>query len=158
MAGGDQTKAELIVELGQAFRVSQNRSQLFDELAAKRMGINLTDLRCLDVVERLGGPPAGVLAAEVGLTSGAMTALLDRLVVAGYLRRVRDEQDRRRVYVQLTGRAVTELGAIWGPLKQEYDAMMRRYTNEQLRFMLDFMRAGDAVSERLIERLRAEPS
>jgi DNA-binding MarR family transcriptional regulator len=149
------TKDELIEELGEAFRASQNRTQLFDEMAAKRLGVNLTDLRCLDIVDRLGRPTAGALAAEMGLTSGAITALLDRMVSAGYLRRVRDETDRRRIHIELTEQATREMLTIWGPLKEAYDAMMHRYTNEQLRFILDFMRSGEEIGWGLVEQLRA---
>lgn len=68
------TKDELVEALGDALRLAQNRSQVFDDLAAERLGINLTDLRCLDIVERLGSPTAGTVAREAGLSSGAMTA------------------------------------------------------------------------------------
>jgi len=150
------TKIELMQQLGQAFRVSQNRSVQIDELVAQRLKVNLTDLRALDIVERLGRPTAGVLAAEMGLTTGAITAVVDRLVIAGLLERVRDDEDRRRVHLTLTPRARTEIDAVWGPLKEAYVAMMRGYTNEELALIIRFMRAGDVLSDELIDRLRTE--
>src|SRR5882762_8719381 len=96
------TKQTKIDELVDAFRVSGNQDRAFDNLAAQRLGVNLTDLHCLNVIERRGSVTAGELAADAGLTSGAITGVVDRLERAGYARRERDPDDRRRVGVAVT--------------------------------------------------------
>lgn len=149
------TKDELVEALGDAFRLAQNRSQVFDGLAAERLGTNLTDLRCLDIVERLGSPTAGTVAREAGLSSGAMTAALDRLQRAGYLRRSADERDRRVVRVELTGLARERVTEIYGPMAEAWGRHMRRYTAEELRLLLRLMLEGEPVSERVAEDLRS---
>ena len=68
----------------------------YDELVASQLGINRSDLRCLDLLHESGTMTAGQLAAGSGLTSGATTRMLDRLERAGYLRRRSDSGDRRR--------------------------------------------------------------
>ena len=149
---GTETKAQLIEELGDAVRRSQTRSQVVDELAAERLGINLTDLRCL---QRLGGVTAGELAQEAGLTTGAVTAVIDRLERAGYARRSRDDADRRRVRIELTPKAERRVWSIYGPMNDDWVALLDRYTAEELRLMLDMMNRGEEVGRRHIESLRS---
>jgi DNA-binding MarR family transcriptional regulator len=151
-----QTKAELMAALGQAFRESQNRAQAFDELAAERLGINLTDLRCMDLIEQHGGLTAGELAEAAHLTTGAVTAVLDRLERAGYARRVRDRVDRRRVRAHLTAKAEEAAGAIWGPIAEESPSLLDRYTTEEISLVLDVMRRSAEFQDRHIERLKSQ--
>ena len=100
-----KTKQELIVELLAAVRANQNATDQMDDAAARGLGVNRTDARCLDIVEQFGPITAGELAESAGLTTGSVTAVIDRLVAKGYLRRVADPADRRRVMVELTERA-----------------------------------------------------
>lgn len=153
-----QSKDELIEDLGQQFRVYGNQEKAFDNLAAQRLGVNATDLNCLDIIQRLGSLTAGALAAETGLTTGAVTAVIDRLERAGYVRRIRDDADRRRVMVEATPKLHEEAWEIWGPMKEDWDALMRGHTNEQLTYLLEFMRDSADVIGRHIERLRDERS
>jgi len=150
----DMTKDELAEALGDAFRASQNRTQAFDDLAAEQLGVNLTDLRCIDVVERLGHPTAGEVARAAGLSSGAMTAALDRLERVGYVRRTADERDRRVVRVELTDLARERANEIYGPMAETWGRHVRRYTAEELRFLLRFLRESEAHGGRLVEDLR----
>src|SRR5262245_5647173 len=99
------SKEKLIAEVAVEVRRHQIAQDTFDDVAAAFMGINRTDLRCMDIVDRGGRVTAGALARESGLSSGAVTTVIDRLEAAGYVRRVRDEADRRRVLVELTDAA-----------------------------------------------------
>src|SRR5215211_2426074 len=72
-------KKELIDELVSEFRTSGNQDSAFDNLAAERLGVNRTDLHCLNTIENAGGLTAGELARETGLTTGAVTGVIDRL-------------------------------------------------------------------------------
>ena len=98
-------KRQVFDELIDEVRRSQEATARFDQAVADAIGMNRTDMRCLDVLEREGPITAGALAEATGLTSGAMTTALDRLERAGYARRVRDRGDRRRVLVELTPKA-----------------------------------------------------
>src|SRR4029450_834351 len=77
------TKKPRIEELSREFRVSGNQDSAFDNLAAERLGLNRTDLHCLNIIENSGGLTAGELADEAGLTTGAVTGVIDRLEGAG---------------------------------------------------------------------------
>src|SRR5579883_109467 len=79
--------------------------ELFTQATADRMGVNTTDVQCLNIIHELGTPTAGEVAAKTGLTSGSVTGVLDRLERAGYVARVPDPADRRRVRVRPTAKA-----------------------------------------------------
>ena len=89
-------KSELIDELVREFRTSGNQDDAFDNVAAERLGVNETDLHCLNIVENAGGITAGKLALLAGLTTGAVTGVIDRLEHRGFACRVSDPEDRRR--------------------------------------------------------------
>src|SRR5436309_3134165 len=137
-----RSKQQLIDELVSAFRANGNQDTAFDSLAAQRLGVNSTDLLCLNAVENAGGLTAGELAREVALTTGAVTGVVDRLERAGLARRVSDPQDRRRVRIEVTPKFYDRAREIWGPLKADWDATLaRRFTADQLDRMIDLLKA-----------------
>jgi len=77
--------------------------QLLGQVSADRIGINATDLNCLNIVALTGHMTAGDLAKQTGLSTASITGVLDRLEEGGFVRRVRDPRDRRRVIVELAG-------------------------------------------------------
>jgi DNA-binding MarR family transcriptional regulator len=155
MAQPRKPKKELVGELVSEFRTSGNQDSAFDNLAADRLGVNGTDLHCLNTIENAGGLTAGQLAAETGLTTGAVTGVIDRLERAGYARRVPDKEDRRRVKVEVTPKFYARAERIWGPLAKEWESTLsRRFTAEELERVIDFLRATNEVGRRHMERVR----
>jgi DNA-binding MarR family transcriptional regulator len=152
MAG--KSKESLIAELIREFRVSCNQDDAFDTLAAARLGVTETDLRCLNIIENAGGLSAGDLAAQSGLTGGAITGVIDRLERAGLASRIVDRTDRRRVRVQVTPAFYKSADAIWGPLAADWHrALSQRFTKEELERITDFLRTTNEVGRRHLERL-----
>jgi DNA-binding MarR family transcriptional regulator len=127
-----------------------------DELVCQLLGINRTDARCMDILDQHGSMSAGDLAEASRLTTGAITAVIDRLERAGLAHRVPDPSDRRRVLVEVTPKAVavaTEL--MVEPMRALYTPMADRYSEDDLRLILDFTRQGREIQERHAEWLRA---
>ena len=153
-----RTKAELARALGDEFRISQNLNEMFDEAAAAHLEVNRTDLRCMDIIQRRGGASAGELAREAGLTTGAVTSVIDRLERAGYAARDADPQDRRRVLVRLTPKAMEAIGAIWGPETVEHMERMTSLSRAELEGLLAFMRSSNETQRRHLDRIRRETS
>ena len=138
------------------FRTSGNLDNAFDALAARRLGVNTTDLHCLNILESRSGLTAGELALEAGLTSGAVTGVVDRLEKAGYARRAPDPGDRRKVKVEVTSAFYERAEEIWAPLAMEWDEVLgRRFTARQLDDVITFLRATNDLARRHLERLRA---
>lgn len=153
-------RREVFEELIGEVRRSQNATDRFDQAVADALGLNRTDLRCMDVLEREGPVTAGHLAAQTGLTSGAMTTALDRLERAGYARRVRDQEDRRRVLVELVPGVRERSADFYREHIAAGERIYARYTVGQLELLRDFVRAGRLLNEEQAARLeqgRAEP-
>ena len=151
-----RTKPELIVELLAAVRANQNATDQMDDAAARGMGVNRTDARCLDVVAQFGPITAGRLAAAAGLTTGAVTAVIDRLVAKGYLRRVADPGDRRRVMVEVTEELEQIAGRFYGPLAEQAAPFLSGYSNSELELIADFLRRSTEIIERRAVEIRGE--
>jgi DNA-binding MarR family transcriptional regulator len=138
-----------------ASRASQAATERFDALAAEALGINRTDANCLDILDNEGGTlSAGRVAELSGLTTAAVTAVLDRLEAKGYVRRARDEKDRRRVLVELTPLMRERTQAIWGPLGIEGAAELERYTADELQAVIEYFQLSRELNERHAERIR----
>jgi DNA-binding MarR family transcriptional regulator len=146
-------KRQLFDALIYEVRRSQNATDRFDQAVADAIGINRTDLRCLDVIQREGPVPAGRLADETGLTTGAITTVLDRLERAGYARRVRDPSDRRRVLVEVTPEAFEGSLDYYAAHVALSERIYRRYTEEQIDLLLEFVREGRELNEREAAKL-----
>jgi len=100
-----------------AMRRTGSVMQLVNQAAADRIGINTTDLNCLNIVALTGAMTAGELAKATGLTTASITGVLDRLEEGGFVRRERDASDRRRVIVQLNlGRGLRDVAPVFAPM------------------------------------------
>ena len=100
MSRARQKRSELLDELKLAGRRLSTATIMFHQAVADRLGLNPTDHRCVDRLLLNGPLTAGELASRTGLTTGAITAALDRLERAGFVARGDDPQNRRRVIVQ----------------------------------------------------------
>jgi DNA-binding MarR family transcriptional regulator len=122
----------------------------FDERVAKKFKLSRTDMRCLDLLGRLGPMTAGQLADETGLSTGAVTFLLDRLEESGMVKRRRDTDDRRRVWVELVPSAHRRLARAQQPIVEEMREVAQRFKAEELAIVRDFMREAKEVFQRQI--------
>jgi|tagenome__1003787_1003787.scaffolds.fasta_scaffold20846495_3 DNA-binding MarR family transcriptional regulator len=119
------------------------------------IGLNRTDIRCLDIVETEGSLRAGRLAELSGLTTGAITTVIDRLEHRRLARRVRDPRDRRRVLVEVAAEALQGAADYHGGQVALGQRMYKRYTKERLEFLLEFVREGREFNERAAAELEA---
>ena len=149
-----ETKDGLAEELLRTAREEEAANDAFDEVAAQKLGVNPTDLRCLNILENQGAIPAGRLAELSGLTTAAVTAVLDRLESRGYARRLRVEHDRRQVIVELTPVLLKRAEQIWGPLGKDARDAMRRMSTEELKLVTSFYGISRDLHQRHIERVR----
>src|SRR5947209_6453422 len=100
-SGFQETRADLLGELARELRQFTGLSASWLRAAAARRGMTVTDLQVMDVLESTGPSTAGQLAELTGLTTGAITGMLNRLEEAGLVRRERDKSDCRRGLVRL---------------------------------------------------------
>src|SRR3970040_2178274 len=97
MRSASLSRSDLLKQLDETLRKVGVQSVLLSDTVRGLVGLNSTDLECLDLLDMAGATTAGRLAQHAGLTTGAMTAVIDRLERAGVVRRLRDPEDRRWV-------------------------------------------------------------
>ncbi|WP_328323948.1 MULTISPECIES: MarR family winged helix-turn-helix transcriptional regulator [unclassified Streptomyces] len=119
----------------------------FHETVGKLMGLRASERKCLDTLMRLGPVTAGTIAEHTGLTSGAVTGLVDRLESAGYARRTRDPGDRRRVLIELVPneRLNALQAAVFGPFGADMGSTTAGYDEAELRAILSWIRKATDV-------------
>ena len=144
-------------ELG---RELATKSLFFHTLVANRVGLNATDTRCLDILVRSGSVPmtAGSLTEATGLTTGAITGILDRLEKAGFLKRLKDANDRRKVLIELTSEGMAKLGPLYDGLGAGMEELARRYTVAELKMIEGFLTANlDILNNEIARLIDLEP-
>jgi DNA-binding MarR family transcriptional regulator len=138
----------------ESLRALQLASDLMDQSYADLVGINRNDLRCVDIVDQKGRITAGDLAREAGLTTGAVTALVDRMEKAGLLRRVDDPKDRRKVWIELTTEAKKWGEEVYGPLNRTGSSQLESLSDEQLFTIIGFLEVSRRITMESVEAIR----
>jgi DNA-binding MarR family transcriptional regulator len=148
-----EAREDVLAEVAEELRLSGVTNDIADQVVADHLGLNRTDTRCLDIIERLDGVSAGRLAREAGLSTGAVTTVIDRLERAGLARRVRDPGDRRRVLVEVAPEAARGAPNFYGGHMALGERLYKRYTQEQLELLLEFVREGREFNEQAAAQL-----
>src|SRR6476659_3853789 len=137
-----KARAALMQELEHAARRSSAQGVMFSQAVANSVGISSSDLECLDFLNLEGRVTAGRLAEVTGLTTGAITGVVDRLEKAGLVRRERDEQDRRKVFISVVPETAMKIGQLYVPMQQAMEKVFGAYSDEELRLLLRFATEG----------------
>ena len=157
VSGPKKTRKELIAALHVALRDTSGLGVLFSQAMAERAGINSTDLECLDMVSLRGPLTAGALAEATGLTTGAITGVIDRLERAGYARRERDVEDRRKVMVRALPAIEEKLAPLSRPMERATNVALASYPDDQLELLLDFLRRAREAALTAMAEIRKLP-
>jgi DNA-binding MarR family transcriptional regulator len=97
------------------------------------------------------------LAEETGLSTGTITGVMDRLEKAGYVRRKRDPNDRRLIYIKpLLDKAMIKMGPIFDPVKKATMNLYSNYTDEELKLILDFITNCNRMSQKLTAEIKTK--
>jgi DNA-binding MarR family transcriptional regulator len=154
MSRSDSTRQQLLETVTDEGRKMSTRSVLMHTAIADKLGLNPSDHKCADLIHGQGQPlSAGRLAELTGLSTGAITGVLDRLELAGFVARTQDPNDRRRVMIRYTPERAPDLRHFFLPLRQAMLDSCERYSNEELGVIIDFMRSTALVIEEQVARL-----
>ena len=116
---------------------------MFHNAVAERFGLSVTDLKTLDILQRVGPVTAGDIAAQTSLASASVTSLIDRLEKKGLVRRTRDPAgDRRRVVVKLTPKLGETIAPLFESLSRRMLARFATYGDRQIETIRDFLACG----------------
>lgn len=131
------------------------KTVLFHHHLAARLGLSVTDLKCLDLLGAADVPlTAKNLADLIGLTGGAITGVADRLEAAGFVERVRDPDDRRRWELRPIPGRQAEVFSLFAPLGEAMAGLAGRYDDDQLEAITSFLTGLGAVLDDQTEALR----
>jgi DNA-binding MarR family transcriptional regulator len=135
----------------------QDVTQDYDAAVGRRLDLNLAERRCIGAL--MAGPlPAGAIAAAIGLTPAAVTALVDRLEKRGLVARTRDTEDRRKVLVEPTAAALDIGERYYGSIAREGEALLSTFGEAELEAIARFTAAAVGLQEDELAKLRdAEP-
>jgi DNA-binding MarR family transcriptional regulator len=150
-----KARAVLLQELEHAVRRSSAQGVIFGQTVANVAGISGSDLECLDFLNLEGRVTAGRLAELTGLTTGAITGVVDRLEKAGLVRRERDEADRRKVFIAIVPENVAAIGRFYVPMQQAVLKLWSTYSDAELRLLLRFADEGYRTMLEATEALKA---
>jgi DNA-binding MarR family transcriptional regulator len=151
---GKSTK-ELVERVGVAVRRMGAQTVLASDVIAGVFGLHKTDLESLDLIFLRGGAcSAGELSKATGLSSGSTTALIDRLVKAGYVVREADPNDRRRQIVRLEDQAIAPIKAVYGPIQAEMHKLWSRYGARDLAVIEEFITRSTQVHADCLEHIK----
>ncbi|WP_392543622.1 MarR family winged helix-turn-helix transcriptional regulator [Oryzobacter telluris] len=142
-----RSRQAALADLGVAMQRYQRTVQSFDDAVGRILGLGPADLRCLDVLTE-GARSAGELATATGLRPAATTALIDRLAERGFVRRVPDAADRRRVLVEMTDEGYRRTGALYGPMIEEAGRPLEGFTVTEIERMRALLDGFTEVTER----------
>jgi len=148
----------LLIALDEAIRKVGAQAVLISDLVATRVGINSTDLECLDLLQLAGSTTAGQMSAHSGLTTGATTAMIDRLERAGYVRRRRDAADRRVVVVEVLEHCGSDIAPLYQPIQKELEKLHARYSSRELAIVVRYLTEALDAGARFVAWLQTQPS
>jgi DNA-binding MarR family transcriptional regulator len=127
---------------------------MFHQAVADRLGMHPTDHKCIGLLASAGSTTAGELAEATGLTTGAITGVIDRLEAAGFVRREDDPDDRRRVIIRVVPKRYRDVARLFEPLAAAAAELSKRYTEEELATILDFMTRSSQMLHEATRGLR----
>lgn len=158
MSSKSQQKAELLQALAFGIRRMSAQSVLISSAVAERVGLSSSDLECLDIIVMgHGGTTPGALSAATGMTSGAITGLIDRLERAGFVRREASPGDRRKVLVVANEERLRSVGAYYERLQASTTSLWSGYTVAELHIVNGFMNRSIDLAARELEYIRTLP-
>ncbi|WP_275466844.1 MarR family winged helix-turn-helix transcriptional regulator [Streptomyces noursei] len=151
------SKDDRVGKVAVQIRLLQQSFDAFDEAAAAWLGLNRTDLRCLDLILAKDPMSAGELTTAAKLSPAATTTAIDRLERAGFVTRSRDAANRRRVLVAAAEAARAAERKVYGPLGEAGTSALRHYGEEELAVIIDFLETARRVQEEQTARLKGLP-
>ncbi len=134
-------REEIIQAIIEKRKEMSTETIMFHQSVADVLGLHITDHKCLDLIRQYGAMPAGRIAELTGLTTGAVTGIIDRLEKAGYVRRANDPKDRRRTIVEPVRNKKWErkIEAIFIPFHERMHKLLSSYSDGELAFLLDVL-------------------
>jgi DNA-binding MarR family transcriptional regulator len=152
------SREQTIQNIVDKFREMSTEAVMFHQAFADELGLHITDHKCMDIIHRFGAMPAGRIGEMTGLTTGAITGMIDRLEKAGYVRRTNDPKDRRKTIVEPIRNKKLErkIEMAFTPFHERMHKVLSSYSENELTFLLDAMTELIKQTHEESKRLRSQ--
>jgi DNA-binding MarR family transcriptional regulator len=148
-------RKELIQRINREGRKMSTTTLIFHQAVAEAAGLSGTDHKYLDLIMEKGEMTAGELAELTGLTTGAVTGIIDRLEKEKLVKRRRDKKDRRKVYiVPLNENAYKRLAPVFQSLMDGFDVFYKKFSDEELKIIEKYLRETTEFFQKKTEELK----
>ncbi len=148
-------KKDVINGISEKIRIMSTQAVMRSQIISDKLNINPTDLESIEILYRIGKATAGMLAQQTGLTTGAITGVIDRLVKAGFAKREYDPDDRRKVYVNLNLKNIIEqIIPLYNSISKSFDNLLKNYSDKELIFINDFLKKSILLSDEDLKDLK----
>lgn len=151
-----RTREDILDELARVGRENSDATVLFHAAIADRLDLHPTDYKALGILDRLGPLSAGDLARRTGLAPASITNLIDRLERKGFVRRIRESTDRRRVLAEPVEDRVTGARGLFASTRRSLARLFARYSVRDLEVIADFLRRNAERLRKETEKLNCE--
>ena len=148
------TRDELVRELMASTRKEIRAATLFVHTMSELTGIHPTDIKCLDFLSDVKFATAGELAKITGLTTGAITAVIDRLEKLGFVKREADSSDRRKIIVRITDGHPNNLELARNIFANKLPNSLSGYEDKELNLIIDWNKKLSNIFHEEIEKIK----
>lgn len=150
-------RRELLGRLWELGRTMSTQTVFLHQALAQSAGLNATDTKCIDLILRAPpeGATAGWLSDMSGLTTGAITHILDRLEKRGFVQRRRDTQDRRKIFICVREESLKPLIPKYEAIGRAYMSLVEQYSDDQLQLICEYLEKTSDVSQRELAKVIA---
>ncbi len=150
------SRKAIIESLNQVIQEMGTLTVLHTNAIASKINLSATEFEALDIIGRYQPLSAGQLASYCGLTTGGTTGIVDRLEAAGFVKRVRDPEDRRRIFIEPVRKSAAEK-KVWGlyrPMEKAFCETVAQYSDEELKCFTQFCENMNKHVKEIISDLR----
>jgi DNA-binding MarR family transcriptional regulator len=146
----------LVSALLGAFQELSTTAIYFHQGIAEYLGLNQTDHKCISILQQYGSLTAGELSERLHVTTGAVTGVIDRLEKIGYVYRIKDPNDRRRIIIEPSLKKTEEISKVFRTLDEATTQALNKYTEKELEVILDCVSQMKEMSQGFIKALRQD--
>ncbi|MFD1707233.1 MarR family winged helix-turn-helix transcriptional regulator [Siminovitchia sediminis] len=147
------SRDQLLTTLHDELRVNSTATIMFHQTIAAKLGLNSTDHKCLEVIFKHQPITAGQLSVLTGLTTGAVTGVIDRLEKVGFVFRVKDPEDKRRVIINVQQeKAEQEVLPLFSSFGKEMNTMLSKYNDKEIQIIIDFVKNSNRVLQAFMDK------
>jgi DNA-binding MarR family transcriptional regulator len=153
-----KSKKNLFDELSETIQWTATLTVLHTNAVANSIGLSATEFEATDIIRRHQPITAGELAVYCGLTTGAITGLIDRLERAGFVKRVSDLSDRRKVLLEpiIDAEKFAKIHALYQPMAQAFDELIQDYSIDEIKFLLESYKKINTMTEKVLAEIKTK--